>query len=96
MPDSAHDRLERAHASLAGLSVGDAFGECLFEDPQGIDLRLLPRPRWLTTDDTEMAIAIVDVLERHERMTKTGLRWPSPAAMRPIRIAGTAPAHTGS
>jgi ADP-ribosylglycohydrolase len=63
--DSHADRLERAHASLAGLSVGDAFGECLFEDQQGIDLRLLPPPRWITTDDTEMAIAIVDVLSRH-------------------------------
>jgi ADP-ribosylglycohydrolase len=57
--------LARAHASLDGLSVGDAFGECLFHDEQAIELRLLPPPRWVTTDDTEMAIAVVDVLRRH-------------------------------
>ena len=57
--------LERAHASLDGLSVGDAFGECLFHDEQAIELRLLPPPRWVTTDDTEMAVALVDVLRRH-------------------------------
>lgn len=49
-------RLDRAHASLDGLSVGDAFGECLFHDQQAIELRLVPPPRWVTTDDTEMAV----------------------------------------
>jgi ADP-ribosylglycohydrolase len=65
IPDSASERLERAHASLAGLSVGDAFGERLFLYPEAIEARRLPSPRWETTDDTEMAIAIVDVLRRH-------------------------------
>ena len=63
--DSHSDRLERAHASLAGLSVGDAFGERLFLNPEAIKARRLPVPRWETTDDTEMATAIVDVLRRH-------------------------------
>ena len=64
--DSHSDRLERAHVSLAGLSVGDAFGERLFANQEAIDHRRLPPPRWATTDDTEMAIAVVDVLRRHE------------------------------
>jgi ADP-ribosylglycohydrolase len=40
------------------LSVGDAFGERLFLNQEAIDARRLPVPRWETTDDTEMAIAI--------------------------------------
>ena len=60
--------LDRAHTSLEGLSVGDAFGECLFGDSQGIELRLVPPDFWPTTDDTEMAVALVDVLSRHGRI----------------------------
>jgi ADP-ribosylglycohydrolase len=70
---SAASRIDRAHASLEGLSVGDAFGECLFGDEQAIELRLVPPPRWPTTDDTEMAVAIVDVLRRHERIDEDRL-----------------------
>jgi ADP-ribosylglycohydrolase len=66
-------RLDRAHASLDGLSVGDAFGECLFHDRQAIELRLVPPPRWVTTDDTEMAVAVVDVLRRHGRIEEDAL-----------------------
>jgi ADP-ribosylglycohydrolase len=55
------------------LSVGDAFGECLFNDEQAIELRLVPPPRWPTTDDTEMAVAIVDILRRHERIDEDRL-----------------------
>lgn len=66
-------RLDRAHASLDGLSVGDAFGECLFHDQQAIELRLVPPPRWVTTDDTEMAVAVVDVLRRHGRIEEDAL-----------------------
>ena len=65
--------LDRAHSSLDGLSVGDAFGECLFHDQQGIEVRLVPPPRWVTTDDTEMAIAVVDVLRRHGAIEEEAL-----------------------
>ena len=53
--------------------VGDAFGECFFAigtSPyawrQHLDNRQPPPGRsWRYTDDTEMAMAIVDVLDRH-------------------------------
>ena len=65
--------LDRAHASLDGLSVGDGFGESLFMDQQAIELQLVPPPRWPTTDDTEMAVAIVDVLRRHKAVHEDAL-----------------------
>ena len=59
---------ERARTSLLGLSVGDAFGSML--DGYGPDfarrasLRLIATKRpWRWTDDTAMAISIVEVLE---------------------------------
>jgi ADP-ribosylglycohydrolase len=62
-----HGRKQRADESLLGLSVGDAFGQQIF----GIGVREWclenkqpPPPPWEYTDDTEMAIAICDVLER--------------------------------
>jgi hypothetical protein len=60
------ERLARARASLRGLSVGDAFGERFFTNPrtveQLIESRAVPAPPWSYTDDTVMAISIVDVL----------------------------------
>lgn len=63
-------RLARARRSLEGLSVGDAFGERFFVDPVVIETRLrarsVERPGpWRWTDDTAMALAIVDVLAEH-------------------------------
>ncbi len=55
---------ERALLSLDGLSIGDAFGENFFH-PQNLSLiksRTLPEGMWLWTDDTHMAISIVEVL----------------------------------
>jgi ADP-ribosylglycohydrolase len=66
-----HDeRLARARRSLEGLSVGDAFGERFFVDPLVIEARLharsVERPGpWRWTDDTAMALAIVEVLAEH-------------------------------
>jgi ADP-ribosylglycohydrolase len=57
---------ERAHLALDGLSIGDAFGERFFANTRlllgrrdGVEH---PPGSWRTTDDTEMATAIVDVL----------------------------------
>jgi ADP-ribosylglycohydrolase len=66
-------RRARALHSLDGLSVGDAFGERLFFDQDAIDERREPPGRWRTTDDTEMAVAIVDVLRREGRIAEEAL-----------------------
>jgi ADP-ribosylglycohydrolase len=56
--------------ALDGLSVGDAFGQCFFSPheiitPERVARNDAPPPPWLHTDDTEMAIGIVQVLMRH-------------------------------
>ncbi len=60
-------RSSNASASLEGLSVGDAFGEQFFASPRTveylIDSRAVPKAPWRYTDDTVMALAIVEVLE---------------------------------
>ncbi len=62
--------LDRARASLLGLSVGDAFGQMV--DGFGADLprraakRLIAIKRpWRWSDDTAMAISIVEELAAH-------------------------------
>ena len=55
--------LARALASLDGLSVGDAFGERLFGRPHRIAARAVPDDdAWRWTDDTAMALTIVEAL----------------------------------
>ena len=75
-PDHA-DRLARARLSLLGLSVGDAFGEQFFrpreEALRRIEGRTLPDPEWCWTDDTEMAISIVEVLRDFGRIDQDHL-----------------------
>ncbi len=57
------DRLARAVVSLEGLSVADAFGE---QHAHGaIGERAAPAGSWPWTDDTAMAISIVETLARH-------------------------------
>jgi ADP-ribosylglycohydrolase len=57
---------ERAFLSLDGLSVGDALGERFFGPPaeavRRISAREVPPGPWRYTDDTEMALSIVEVL----------------------------------
>ena len=69
LPPDHHARMERALVALDGTSLGDAFGERFFVSPdvveQLIESRALPRAPWRYTDDTEMAIAVVDVLDAH-------------------------------
>jgi ADP-ribosylglycohydrolase len=63
------ERLARARCSLEGLSVGDAFGEQFFYQPDLAASRLathsLPSPPWPYTDDTQMALSVVCVLRQH-------------------------------
>jgi ADP-ribosylglycohydrolase len=71
------DRLARASISLEGLAIGDAFGQMFAAAPKAARLRvqenrLPPRP-WWRTDDTEMALAIVEVLNRSGRIDQDAL-----------------------
>jgi ADP-ribosylglycohydrolase len=66
-PDDHDVRMARAREALEGLSVGDAFGERFFTHAHVVDqliaARAVPAPPWRYTDDTEMALGIVEVLE---------------------------------
>ncbi|MDN0197538.1 ADP-ribosylglycohydrolase family protein [Streptomyces sp. S.PNR 29] len=74
--DSSPDgRLERALASLRGLSVGDALGSQFFV-PVNYPLlkhRTVPAGPWQWTDDTEMACSVVAVLAAHQRIDQDAL-----------------------
>ena len=69
--------LERARLALEGLSVGDAFGQRFFGDPEVVPeliaRRALPPAPWSTTDDTEMALAVYEVLAQQGFMNTDGL-----------------------
>ncbi|MGW3679488.1 ADP-ribosylglycohydrolase family protein [Streptomyces prasinus] len=68
-------RLDRALASLRGLSVGDALGSQFFV-PVNYPLlmrRELPPGSWQWTDDTEMACSVVAVLASHRRIDQDAL-----------------------
>jgi len=70
LPPDHDARLARARRSLEGLSVGDAFGEQFFVDLRVAVDRITTRSvpdragSWWWTDDTAMAISIVNVLAR--------------------------------
>lgn len=64
MSDAIRDA--RLDLCLDGLSLGDAFGEMFFGAPRSargaIRANQLPPSKWWYTDDTEMALAIAEVL----------------------------------
>jgi ADP-ribosylglycohydrolase len=70
-------RLQRARLSLDGLSVGDALGQRFFGKEtlmvSAIERRTIPEPPWTYTDDTEMALAIVEVLTSHGHLDQEAL-----------------------
>lgn len=71
------ERLSRALHSLDGLSVGDAWGECFFGPVEDVAERISTRRRpaspWRTTDDTEMALAVTEVLAAHHEIDTSAL-----------------------
>jgi len=75
----AAERLVRARESLEGLSVGDAIGEALsYQHYRCRDLCDFSafRPGTVRyTDDTEMALAVVETLERLEGMDEDVVAW---------------------
>jgi len=67
MADAA---LVLARRSLLGLAIGDAFGETMFGEPADATARaamraISTRRPWRWTDDTAMALSIVEVLGTH-------------------------------
>lgn len=60
------ERIKKAFLSLEGLSIGDSFGQQFFIQQDRarelIKLRQLPQKPWFYTDDTVMAISIVETL----------------------------------
>lgn len=72
------DQRTRTLHSLDGLSVGDAFGERFFfhgarEPLPVIEARALPPPPWRWTDDTHMALSVVEVLAEHGHIEQDAL-----------------------
>jgi ADP-ribosylglycohydrolase len=71
--------IEKMLLSLDGLSVGDAFGARLGEGrstvsaAHHIDRRQLPPGPWLWTDDTHMALSIVEILAEFETIDQDAL-----------------------
>jgi ADP-ribosylglycohydrolase len=62
------DALARARLCLEGLSTADAFGEKLLHAGPvarrlALTHRAVPGPPWMWTDDTAMAVSIVETLE---------------------------------
>lgn len=69
-----NDPMESALRSLDGLSVGDAFGELFFFlSPEYAGWDDLPAEKWRWTDDTHMALSIVEVLKEHGRIDQDAL-----------------------
>ena len=66
---SPADPIERAKCCLEGLSVGDAFGETFFINPDLVEglihERALAARTWNYTDDTLMAMSVFSVLRQH-------------------------------
>jgi ADP-ribosylglycohydrolase len=74
---SRTERLSRALLSLDGLSVGDAFGQmlstCARSARSVVERAGLPSGPWWHTDDTQMAMAIVEELAAHGQIATDSL-----------------------
>jgi ADP-ribosylglycohydrolase len=58
--------LAKARLSLEGLSMGDAFGALFFSlSPYTTSFSQLPARLWRWTDDTHMALSIVEILKAY-------------------------------
>jgi ADP-ribosylglycohydrolase len=70
------EALARARLALEGLSVGDAFGSVFEFDAAMLHLieeRKLPPVPWRWTDDTNMALSMVENLRRFGQIEQDAL-----------------------
>jgi ADP-ribosylglycohydrolase len=66
--------IAKAQLSLDGLSVGDAFGELFFSiSPHARPALTLPPGPWRWTDDTHMALSIVEILKTYGQIEQDAL-----------------------
>lgn len=66
--------LTNSTRSLNGLSVGDSFGELFFRrSPYKTKFEDLPKSPWPWTDDTHMALSILETLEKYGRIEQDEL-----------------------
>ncbi|MEU4622083.1 ADP-ribosylglycohydrolase family protein [Actinoplanes sp. NPDC023801] len=80
---------------MRGLALGDAFGETWFFRPAevletAIVERRLKDGQWLWTDDTAMALSLLQILDRHGRVDQDALAaaFASAYAVDPYRCYG--------
>ena len=70
-------RIDLSKKSLKGVSIGDAFGESFFgerdEMLQHIQAEKIPETTWEFTDDTVMAIAVFEQLEKNSAIVQDEL-----------------------
>jgi ADP-ribosylglycohydrolase len=88
---------ERALLSLEGLALGDAFGESFFT-PDAVERLKRREPLggpWRWTDDTAMALSIVETLAAHDRIDQDDLaaRFARRYDLEPDRGYGMATHH---
>lgn len=75
---TAEERKELALVVLDGLSVGDAFGEVFAYGSESVRKRVSDRVSggpWWWTDDTAMALGIVEILSKTGKVEETSLAW---------------------
>jgi ADP-ribosylglycohydrolase len=71
------ERLHYAMTSLTGVTVGDSFGECFFVEESIFSKRIvehdIPPAPWFITDDSVMAIGIINCLKADGEIDKNKL-----------------------
>lgn len=76
-PEDGRTQQERALDSLAGLTVGDAFGQRFFASAEQVqrwlEEREPPPGPWRLTDDSILALGLVKVLETHGEVVQDAL-----------------------
>ena len=85
------EALERAVLSLDGLALGDAFGESFFagDAVHRLQARRLSAGPWRWTDDTAMAVSIVETLARRGGLIRTSWSHDSFDGIGLSQIGGT-------